>query len=118
MSRLSTQNNVPVFTNTQLPWESVRWYLQGVHALVCGRALFAHLVRFFGRLLGVVAADVGESHVFLLCALPLAYFCLHVQAHHQLVEHHTEDGAEKRDKDGNQEPAVANPEKKAKRCTK
>lgn len=58
----------------------------------------------------VVDGDVGESDVLLLCAHPVTYFSLLVEADHQLVDHHADEGAEERGQDGHQEPAVSDTE--------
>lgn len=70
-------------------------------------------VHFFGSLFGVgvvVGGDVGESDILLLCALLVTYFSLHMEANHQLVDYHTDNGAKEWGKNGHQEPAVSNPE--------
>lgn len=59
---------------------------------------------------GVFAGrDIGEVEVLLLSALFVAHLSLHVEAHHQLVDDHANDGAQERCKGGHQEPAVSNP---------
>lgn len=66
-------------------------------------------VHFFGSLF-VVGGDVGESDILLLCALLVAYFSLHMEANHHLVDYHTDDGAKEWGENRHQEPAVSNPE--------
>lgn len=59
---------------------------------------------------GVFAGrDIGEVEVLLLSALFVAHLSLHVEAHHQLVDDHANDGAQERCKGGHQEPAVSSP---------
>lgn len=66
---------------------------------------------FFGSIFGfVIVGDVGESDILLLCALLVTYFSLHMEADHQLVNYHADDGAKERGEKGHQEPAVSNPE--------
>lgn len=61
----------------------------------------------FGALFGVVGVDVGESHIFWLGVLPQMCFYLHTEANHELVDKHPNDGANKWDNKGHQEPAVS-----------
>lgn len=58
----------------------------------------------------VIAGDIGESDILLLCALSIACFSLHMETNHQLVDHHTNDGAKEWGKNWNQEPAISSPE--------
>lgn len=60
----------------------------------------------FGVFLG---RDIGEVEVLLLLALFVAHLSLHVEAHHQLVDDHANDGAQEGCKGGHQEPAVSSP---------
>lgn len=81
-------------------------YLQNV-SLKSLRTLSVHLFAIFGVF--VVGGDVGESHILRLCVFPVALLSLHVEANHQLVDNHPDDGAEERGKDGHQEPTVSSP---------
>lgn len=56
-----------------------------------------------------VGRDIGEVEVLLLSALLVARLSLHVEAHHQLVDDHADDGAQERCKGGHQEPAFSSP---------
>lgn len=56
-----------------------------------------------------VGRDIGEVEVLLLLDLFVAHLSLHVEAHHQLVDDHANDGAQERCKGGHQEPAVSSP---------
>lgn len=86
-------------------------YLQNVHVLKCVAKCLTQSVHFFGSPFGiVVGADIGEADILLLCALLVAYFSLHVEANHQLVDHHTDDGAKEWGTNGHQEPAASSPE--------
>lgn len=87
-------------------------YLQNVlvfsGAAECLRTRSLH---FFGAFFGVVVGgDISEPHVLLCFLLLVAHLSLHMEADHQLVDHHTDDGAEERGEDGHQEPAVSSPE--------
>lgn len=63
----------------------------------------------FGVLGAVVRGDTGEAEVLLLLpGVPVAHLSLHVEAHHQLVDDHANDGAQERGKSGHQEPAISN----------
>ena len=87
-------------------------FLQNMHEFKCViKRLVTHSVHFFGGLLGVVlAGDVGESDVLLRCALLVTYFSLHVEPDHDLIDQGSDDGTEKRGKNGHQEPAISNRE--------
>lgn len=81
-------------------------YLQNV-LLKSLRTLSVHLFAIFGVF--IVGGDVGESHILWLCIFLVALLSLHMEANHQLVDNHTDDGAEERGKDGHQEPTVSSP---------
>lgn len=69
-------------------------------------------VRLFAVLgVVVVGGDVGESHILQLRAglVLVALLSFHVEADHQLVDHHANDGAEERSKDRHQEPTFSGP---------
>lgn len=57
---------------------------------------------------GVFRRNAGEADVLCLPHVPVAHLSLHVEAHHQLVDHHANDGAQEWCKSGHQEPAVSN----------
>lgn len=71
------------------------------------RTLSVHLFAIWGVF--IVGGDVGESHILGLCIFLVALVSLHMEANHQLVDNHTDDGAEERGKDGHQEPTVSSP---------
>lgn len=73
------------------------------------KSLSVHLFAILGVV--VVVGDVGEPHILQLCAgIPLvACLSFHVEADHQLVDHHANDGAKERSKDRHQEPTVSRP---------
>lgn len=56
-----------------------------------------------------VGRDIGEVQVLLLSAFIVARLSLHVEAHHQLVDDHADDGAQERCEGGHQEPAISSP---------
>lgn len=91
-------------------WKENCWCVSVFAEYACVECLMTHSVHFFGCVFGVlVGGDVSESDILLLCALLVAHFSLHVEANHHLVDHHTDDGAKERGKDGHQEPAVSSP---------
>lgn len=62
----------------------------------------------FGVFGVVVRRDVGEAKVLLLLSdVLVAHLSLHVEAHHQLVDDHANDGAQEWCKSGYQEPATS-----------
>lgn len=71
------------------------------------RSLSVHLF----AVLGVVIVGVGEPHILQLCAalVLVALLSFHVEADHQLVDHHANDGAKERSEDRHQEPTVSRP---------
>lgn len=99
--------------------ETKQFWLQGENAVVCKylqnvslkslRTFSVHLFAIFRVF--IVGGDVGESHILRLCIFPVALLSLHMEANHQLVDNHTDDGAEERGKDGHQEPTVSSPKK-------
>lgn len=62
---------------------------------------------------GVVGVHAGESDIFLLLLhlLPVTSLSLYVEAHHQLVDHDTNDGADKWSNNWYQEPTIPSPKK-------
>ena len=93
-------------------WKEKLWCVSVFTECACVEVCIrTRSVHFFGSVFGVfVGGDVSESDVLLLRALLVAYFPLHVEADHQLVDHHTDDGAEERGENGHQEPAFSSPE--------
>ena len=55
----------------------------------------------------VVRRDAGEAYVLLLPQVLVEGLSLSVEAHHQLVDHRANDGAQERCQSGHQEPAIS-----------
>lgn len=88
--------------------KNVEVYLQNVHS-VYGSTCVTHSVHFFGGLFGIVCVDTGESDVFFFCAYFVTHFSLNVEADHQLVDDHSNEGADEWGKNRHQEPTISNP---------
>lgn len=71
------------------------------------KSLSVHLFAVLGIV--VVGGDVGESHILRFGAVLVlvAFLSLHVEADHQLVDDHANDGAKERSEDRHQEPTVS-----------
>lgn len=61
----------------------------------------------FGVFGVLVRGNVGEAYILPLPDVLVARLTLHVEAHHQLVDDHANDGAQERCKNGHQEPAIS-----------
>lgn len=87
-------------------------YLQEVRAFTCVLECHrTHSVHFFGSALWVfVCSDISKSDVLLLCSLLVTRFPFDMEANHQLINDHTDDGTKERSKNGHEEPALSSPE--------
>ena len=77
---------------------------------VCSWTSQNALSSFFGIFWAVATADISEAHVLLVCSFLISHLSLHMEANHQLVDHHANNSAEERGKNGHQEPALPSPE--------
>lgn len=91
-------------------------YLQNACFRVCSLISLTPLVHFFGSLFRVfVGGNIGESDILRLLPIPVTYFSLYMEANHQLVDHHTDDGTKEWGKNWHQEPPFSSTEEWEKR---
>lgn len=73
-------------------------------------------VHVFGFLIGfLIFGDISECDTLLQLAFKVTRFSFHVEANHQLVDHHTHDGSKEWGTDRNQEPPISNSEERPKK---
>lgn len=87
-----------------------KWQHKTAVSISIGRARFCFGTTsedLFGVFGVATRRDVGEAYVLPLPNVLVAHLSLQVEAHHQLVDGHANNGAQERCKNGHQEPAIS-----------